>query len=211
MPTPHVIKQSEHLSKIAAQAGFRDYRTIWDDASNAELKKKRVNPHALLPGDVLQIPDKVLKEVSRATGMLHKFKVTTSPLKLRLKLRDFDNEPIKDTDCVLDVEGTKYDLKTDGDGLIEVDVAVTDEAGTLIVPSLDLEIPVQIGHLDPYDEESGWLGRLINLGYCDDHLGSSSEDDLISDIEEFQCDYDLKVTGVFDDATKSKLKEVHGV
>jgi N-acetylmuramoyl-L-alanine amidase len=210
MPTAHTIQQGEHLSKIAAQYGFFDYKTIWDHASNADLKKKRVNPHALLPGDVLQIPDKNPKQVSKPTTALHKFKVARGKLKLRLKLRDFDNEPIANTDCELEIEGKKQSLTTNGDGLIETDVEPTAEAGKLVVPSLDLEIPVQIGHLDPHDEESGWLGRLINLGYGDDGFGASSEEALRADIEEFQCDHDLKVTGELDDATKAKLKEVHG-
>jgi N-acetylmuramoyl-L-alanine amidase len=210
MATPHTIKQGEHLSKIAAQYGFFDYRTIWDHGSNAELKKKRVNPHALLPGDVLQIPDKTDKKVTRPTTAQHKFKIARAPLKLRLKLRDFDNEPIAGADCELEIEGKTIKLTTDGDGLIETDVEPTAESGRLVVPSLDVEIPVQIGPLDPHDEESGWLARLHNLGYGDDGLGASSEEARRADIEEFQCDYDLKVTGELDDATKAKLKDFHG-
>lgn len=210
MPIAHTIQQAEHLSNIAAKYGFYDYLTIWDHPDNADLKKKRGNPHALLPGDVLQIPDKVEKNASCGTAKRHTFKIKRSPLKLRLVLRDFDNEPMADTDCELEIEGSRIPLKTDGDGLVETEVPPTAESGVLYVPSLDMEVAVRIGHLDPHDEESGWLGRLINLGYADDHLGSSSEEDLRSDIEEFQCDYELDVTGVLDAATKAKLKEVHG-
>lgn len=207
---PHTIQQGEHISRIATQYGFRDYHTIWNDGANAELKEKRLNPNVLLPGDVLEIPDKQVKKVSRPTTKLHKFTLAKAPLKLRLVLRDFDNEPVVDTDCELAIEGTTFKLRTDGDGLIEQDVEPTAESGRLIVPSMDVDVPIKIGHLDPHDEETGWLGRLINLGYADDVLGTSSAEDLQSDIEEFQCDHKLKVTGILDDATKAKLKEAHG-
>jgi len=210
MATSHTIQQGEHISKIATKYGFRDYRTIWNDGRNAALKKKRVNPNVLLPGDELQIPDKQVKTVPGATTKRHTFRLARAPLKLRLVVRDFDNEPIANTPCELEIEGTKYHLTTNGDGLIEKDVEPTAETGRLVIPSLDLDVPVKIGHLDPHDEETGWLGRLINLGYGDDRLGTTSAEDLQSDIEEFQCDYGLKVTGILDEATKAKLKDTHG-
>lgn len=210
MATAHTIRQGEHVSKIATQYGFYDHLTIWNDGRNAALKKKRVNPHALLPGDELQIPDKKVKMVPGSTTKRHTFKLSKAPLKLRLVVRDFDNEPIANTDCELEIEGTKYPLTTNANGLIEQDVEPTAEVGHLVVPSWNIEVPIRIGHLDPHDEETGWLGRLINLGYGDDRLGTTSEEDLRSDIEEFQCDHGMKVTGVLDDATKTKLKEIHG-
>jgi LysM repeat protein len=210
MATSHTIQQGEHISKIAAKYGFRDYRTIWNDGRNAALKQKRVNPNVLLPGDELQIPDKQVKTVPGSTTKRHTFKLAKAPLKLRLVLRDFDNEPIADTECELEIEGAKYKLKTDAAGLIEQDVEPTAEKGRLVVPSLDIDVPVNIGHLDPHNEETGWLGRLINLGYGDDQLGTTSEEDLRSDVEEFQCDHHMKITGILDDATKAKLKEIHG-
>jgi hypothetical protein len=112
--------------------------------------------------------------------------------------------------CELEIDGTTYSLTSDGDGLVEQDVAATAEHGRFRVPSLDLDLPIKIGHLDPSDEESGWLGRLINLGYTDEALGTTDPRELQSDIEEFQCDFGLKVTGVLDEATKAKLKQIHG-
>jgi N-acetylmuramoyl-L-alanine amidase len=210
MPISHTVQQGEHISRIAAKYGFLDYHTIWDDPSNAALKKRRVNPNVLHPGDQLQIPDKMPKTAPGETALRHTFKLRRTPLKLRLVLRDFDNEPVANTPCELEIEGTKHQLKTNGDGLIEKDVAATAETGRLIVPSLDVEVAIQIGHLDPPEEETGWLARLMNLGYGDDRLGTTSAEDLLSDVEEFQCDYKLKVTGILDDATKAELKKIHG-
>ena len=65
MSSVHTVVQGEHLSGIANKYGFTSYKTIWDHAQNAELKKKRQNPNVIFPGDELFIPDKGQKEESR--------------------------------------------------------------------------------------------------------------------------------------------------
>jgi len=210
MATSHTIRQGEHISRIAREHGFADYLIIWNDPANDALKKKRPNPHVLLPGDVLYIPDKQVKSVERPTTDRHTFQLARPTLKLRLVLRDFDNVPVPNAACELDVEGTTYQLTTTGEGLIEQDIPATAENGRLRVDSLDIDVPLKIGHLDPPDEETGWLARLTNLGYTDDRLGTIDPQELQSDIEEFQCDFGLKVTGKPDGPTRAKLKQVHG-
>jgi N-acetylmuramoyl-L-alanine amidase len=209
MPS-YTIRQGDHLSRVALQFGFRDYRLIWDDPQNAELKQKRGNPNVLLPGDVLFIPPRQQKTETRPTTDLHVFKLKGPMLMLRLVVRDFDNEPVANADCELEVEGRKFALQTDGKGKIEQAIAATAENGVLRIPSLDLELPVKIGHLDPADEDSGWRQRLINLGYYAGAVEDSEEARLRNAIEEFQCDYGLKVTGELDNATRAKLKDQHG-
>ena len=53
----HTVEQGEHLSSIAAKYGFQKVATIWDHPDNAGLKSKRKNPHILLPGDKVVIPE----------------------------------------------------------------------------------------------------------------------------------------------------------
>jgi N-acetylmuramoyl-L-alanine amidase len=210
MATSHTIKQGEHISRVARLYGFRDYRTIWNHSTNSALKKKRVDPHVLLPGDELHIPDKEVKGESRPVDERHTFRIVTQMLKLRLVVQDLDNVAVPNAACELDIEGSTYHLTTNADGLIEHDISPTDENGRLRVPALDIDVPLKIGHLDPHNEETGWLGRLINLGYSDDRLGAADPADLQSAIEEFQCDFGLKVTGILDEPTKAKLKQAHG-
>ncbi len=207
MATSHTVKQGEHLCRIAAQYGFPDSRTIWDDSQNAELKKLRKNPNILLPGDVVKIPEKKGKKVAIQTGQTHRFRLSTPVLKLHIAIKDFDNEPVKDADCVLEIEGTSHKVKSDAQGVVMHAIPATAEKGKLRIPHLGIEIPLKIGHLDPIEEASGWKARLINLGY---YAGEKSDLRLRYAIEEFQCDYKIKITGEFDDATKAKLKEVHG-
>ena len=214
MPIAHVVQQGEHLSQLAERYGFYDYRTIWDDAANAELKKLRVSPNVLMPGDVVQIPDKQQKSVARPTTKVHTFIVTSSPLLLRLALKDFGNEPLIGTTCVLTIDGSSTTLTTDGDGRIEMPITSAMTKATLsfedpLVP-FDIEIPIQIGHMDPVEETSGQKARLSNLGYITRPIDEVDDTFLEHVIQEFQCDFGLKVTGTCDGATQAKLKALHG-
>lgn len=206
----YTVQQGDHLSSIAAKFGFADFRTIWNHPNNATLKNQRKDPHVLLPGDTIHIPDRQEKTEKAPTTKVSRFVVQSQKLTLRLVVKDFDDRPIADTACELEIDGVVYPLRTDGKGLLEKEIPRTAQGGTLRIPELDLEIPVKIGHLDPLDEDTGWRARLINLGY---HAGPIDSRDPVSlryAIEEFQCDQKLKVTGVMDAATRARLKQMHG-
>jgi N-acetylmuramoyl-L-alanine amidase len=210
MPS-HSVEQGEHLSEIALKYGFAKYQTIWDHPQNAALKKKRVNPNVLFPGDVIFIPKSAYKELPCATGEKHKFVVPGSPpLTLRVIVRNRKGMPLADAYCELTIEGATYKLKTDGNGLIERQIPATAKIGKLRVPEMQIESPLKIGHLDPIDEQSGLLGRLRNLGYYRGPMEEVDKDELKSAIEEFQCDFGLKVDGDAGPKTQAKLKELHG-
>ena len=208
MPVSHTVKQGEHLSKICDKYGFADYRTVWDHPDNAELKRKRENPNILYPGDKLVIPDKQSQQESGATEQRHQFRLNRHPLMLRLVIRDQDGEPITDTECTLQVDGKEYELTTDGDGRIEQEITPRAESGVLTI--LGVEMPVEIGHLDPVEEHSGQEDRLDNLGYAATGGNAGDGEKFLSAVEEFQCDHDLTVDGICGSKTQAKLLEVHG-
>jgi hypothetical protein len=198
------------MTGIAQQYGFRDYHTIWDHPDNEQLKQERVDPHVLYPGDTVVIPDKAPRNESRPTDKSHRFRVASKPLKLRIALKDFDNQPITGTACVLTVDGTVYQLTSDGDGITETPIPKGATGGVLKIPDMDIEHPLKIGFLDPLVEDSGWQGRLVNLGYYAGAVGDNDAEQMRYAIEEFQCDHALKVTGELDGATPAKLKQEHG-
>jgi hypothetical protein len=219
MGTYHTVVQGEHLSSIAKKYGFSTYKTIWDHAQNAELKKKRQNPNVIFPGDRLFIPDKGEKEESRSTEAKHRFELKTDRLKLRLVLEDLYEKPIANAKCELQIENEELKLTTDGQGKIERDIKPTDEKAFLIIRDLqtpinEILIPIKIGHLDPVDEISGQKARLNNLGYFAGPLEGRSEEEnkalFPSAVEEFQCDHSLTVDGKCGPITQAKLKQVHG-
>ena len=210
MPT-YTIVEGDHLSSIAANAGFRDYNTVWQHPNNADLRTQRPDPHVLFPGDVLFIPDKETKFEPAATAKLNPFVVPASRLKLRLVLKDFDGLPMPGLACEVHIAGATYSLTSNGDGLIETSIPPGAHEGILKVDDLDLEVPIKVGFLDPHEGESGWKARLINLGYLQKNPDQPlNETRWAHALEEFQCDHGLKLTGQPDDATKNKLKDLHG-
>jgi hypothetical protein len=206
----YTITQGDHLSGIAQKFGFADFETIWNHGNNQALKNKRKDPHVLYPGDQVFIPDRNVKTVSVPTTKVHRFRTTTKPLLLRIALKDFDDKPIANTACELDVEGKTQKLTTDADGQIQAKIPKTAQKGMLRVPELDMEVPIKIGHLDPVEEDSGWQARLINLGYHAGPVGDTDQERIGYAIEEFQCDHQLAVTGKLDPGTRAKLKDAHG-
>ena len=210
MPVTHIVKQGEYLSKIAAQYGFVSYKTIWEDAANAALRAKRKNnPNILFPGDQIVIPDREEKTESAGTDSLHKFEFRGDRLVLRLRVRDAEDQPIRNTPAVFTVEGDRREMVTNTDGQVERPIPRTADDGSLVVTNI--EIPVKIGHLDPVDTISGQQARLNNLGYFAGPLDGSDALARRSAIEEFQCDHPpLRVDGDCGTKTQQKLKEVHG-
>jgi N-acetylmuramoyl-L-alanine amidase len=209
----HVVVQGEHLAAIAEKAGFRDAMTVWNAPENAALRKARDNPDVLAPGDVIYVPEKEPKTVPRSTDQFHPFVAKIDALKLRIVLLDFDNKPLANVPATLSVEGKSFELVSNGTGLIQQAIPRTAKTGRLLVKDLAIDLSLQIGHLDPVEEESGWRARLVNLGY---YRGWVSDDGEVADkffswaLEEFQCDTGLKVTGKPDAATLAKLKQAHG-
>lgn len=210
MAQNYSVQPGDHLAGIAARFGFSDFQTIWNHPNNAALKSKRQNPHVLAPGDVVHIPDKQQKKVPAPTTALHKFQTKRKSLMICLAVKDFDNNPLANVNCILEIDGAVVNLKTDGQGVLKHKIAATAKGGSLKIPDLEIELPVQIGFLDPVEETAGYQARLINLGYYPYPFGAEDEALMRNAIEEFQCDFKLSVTGVLDDTTRNKLKEAHG-
>ena len=203
----HIVKQGEHLTRLAEMFGFRDPDTIWNDGANASLKKQR-DPNVLFPGDVIEIPDMEQRVEPGVSGRYHKFVVPSKTLRLHLRLHDENHEPLANTECELHIDGEVRKLTTKGDGSIDEVIPFLAEEGQLVVQ--DESYRVAIGHLDPLEEESGVMARLINLGYYLGHSSAVDEYQLRSAIEEFQCDHGLTVDGKCGASTRAKLKAVHG-
>lgn len=208
MPKVHVVRQGEYLSKIASENGFSSHKAIWDHPENAELKNKRGNPNVLFPGDRIFIPDKEIKEEPCAGEQRHRFRYHGEVLMLRIVVKDAEDQPIADTSCELRLGLTKYPLTTDSNGRIEQRIPMNATSGKLTIQ--DTEIPLEIGRLDPVEEPTGWQSRLHNLGYNAGPMGCIKEQRIRLAVEEFQCDFGLKVDGDCGPNTQAKLKEIHG-
>ena len=71
---------------------------------------------------------------------------------------------------------------------------------------------MSVGRLNTVDDttEAGWKARLYNLGFLTDPTLDDTDGEVVFALQDFQAEHLLDVSGAFDDATKSKLKDVHG-
>jgi hypothetical protein len=211
----HTVTQGECISSIAARFGFADYRTIYDDGANADLRRDRPNPNQLLPGDVVFVPERDTTERDCAADQRHRFVVKRSKVRLRLVLKDADG-PIANRPYVLVVDG-QPDARgsTDGNGLIEQPVPVKATEGELRLQRAGdaasgfLVWRLRLGSLDPHDKVSGAQARLNNLGYfcgkVDGICGPRTQKALRS----FQERHGLTQSGKVDAATAAALQSGH--
>jgi hypothetical protein len=204
----HEVKQGEHITRIAHQYHFANFKTVWDDPLNKALKEVRKNPHILLPGDVVRIPAREMRIEDAATGQRHTFEGDLTVLLLKIRMIDYQREAVAGAECRLEIEGAAETLTSDGDGKIEKRIDPPDEMAKLTVS--DAEYSIRIGHLDPVEEESGLAARLNNLGYHVPPADERDDDELKSSIEEFQCDFKMKVDGENDAELRGQVVDEHG-
>jgi hypothetical protein len=200
------VEPGDHLSGIAAASGFDDYTVVWNRPENADLKSLRQYPHELVPGDKVYIPEIKDTPVSKPTGAKHTFTLQVSPLKLQVKVLKLSLKPLASGPCTLDgVTET-----TDGGGLVQEPIDKSARAAFLSVQGADLAL--QVGRLAPIDDPSdaGWKARLFNLGFLLDPEAEDGDEELRIALQDFQAEYQLQVTGAFDDPTKTQLQQIYG-
>jgi hypothetical protein len=168
----HVVKEGEHLTGICVKHGFSDMRYVYDHPLNASLKSMRPNPNQLVAGDVVEIPPLRSRVVGCATNGRHLFRVKQPMVDLHLVLRGARGEPLKDQPYTLQFAEISLTGTTDGDGALKHLVPAAADAGLLRLERIGIEMPIQVGHLDPHvngeDQShvvSGAQARLRNLGY----------------------------------------------
>jgi N-acetylmuramoyl-L-alanine amidase len=204
----YIVRQGDDLQSIAYE-NCMWWETIWQHPDNAELKRARENPNQLLPGDVVNIPDKQKKEEEVSTEQKHRFKRKGLPAKLRLKILD-DNEPRANEPYTLVIEGKTINGNTDQEGCLEVSILPNAKSCKLLLGDDQDEYVFELGSIDPLNETTGIQQRLNNLafdsGSVDGAFGSQTE----AALRGFQEQYGLTANGKLDATTQQKLKQICG-
>ncbi len=208
MPQKHKVVEGEGISKIAQNYGFF-WETVWNYPGNAELRRLRPNPELLLPGDIVEVPDKRQKEVACATDSSHSFVLKGVPARLVIRLLDEDGDPRANEPYQLVVDGAIRSGETDGDGMIREAVPPNAVGGTLRLHGGRETYEVSFGRIDPLDTVSGAQSVLSNLGYRDLTVSGVLDDVTRQALTDFQRKHHLPLTGEPDAATAAALASVY--
>jgi hypothetical protein len=202
---PYTVRQGDHLVGLADRFGF-DPDEVWSHPKNEPTRTARKDdPHMLLPGDILYLPDPEASWLAVNVGQTNSFVVEEHTVAVRCQFV-VNGAPLKgEPYTVTGADVTPGSL--DGDGVFSAEADASVVALTISFPKRNEAYVLQVGHLDPPDTPSGQRMRLGMLGLygagayscCDD------ERDLEFGIRRFQHTQDLPLTGAWDEATSTKM------
>ncbi|MFQ5806158.1 MAG: peptidoglycan-binding protein [Phycisphaerae bacterium] len=205
----HQVRQGECISSIAKDTGHY-WKTIWNDSANAQLREVRQDPNVLRTEDRLRIPEIRPKQEPCTAEMRHRFVRRGEPAMVRLRVLMEDDQPRANQPYTLEIGGQTYQGTTDPNGQLQAPIPGNAQRGKLTVGPDNVVFKLSLGVLDPITELSGVQGRLNNLGFnvgrADGVLGSKTK----AALRHFQRSNGLEPTGRPDQATRDKLKQVHG-
>ena len=203
------LQQGDCLSSIALSNGF-DPTTVWEHGNNSDLRDRRTNPNALLPGDSLFVPEIEEKQADAPTDKLTTFKLTVGPIRLRVRLTRH-TKPRADEAYKLELDdGVTLEGSTDGDGWIDQPISITAKSGKLSLREGKEVHELKLGHLDPHDEPTGVQARLRGLGFYFGEIDGKIGPKTKAALRRFQEAQGLSITGEADDDTASALRDAYG-
>lgn len=204
------VGPGECMSSIALDKGYY-WRTIWDHPPNSELKSIRKDPNVLLPKDRVTLPKKNEKQEGGATEMRHRFVRRGEPSRFRFQAK-VEDEPLRNSEYVLTVDGKKQEGVTDAEGWIDVDLPGNAHSGELVITceGQEYRFALNLGHMEPVTEVAGVQKRLQNLGFPPGPIDGIMGPKTRSAIAQFQKSQGMEATGQLDEATRQKLQKAHG-
>jgi hypothetical protein len=203
------LQQGECLSTVALSRGF-DPQTVWEHGDNADLRERREDPNALMPGDALFVPELEEKEEPVDTDTLKTFQLSVGPIRLRVRLtRHGEARPGEAYTLELD-DGVTIEGETDDEGWLDEPISITATSAKLSLREGKEVHELKLGHLDPHDEPTGIQARLRGLGFYFGEVEGEIGPKTRAALRRFQKANDLGVTGEADDATISALRDAYG-
>jgi hypothetical protein len=213
---PYVVQQGDYLAKLAARYSF-DATEVWDDPANKDLRDNGRTPELLCPGDVLFVPAEPPPHLPLVVGGANRFSAKAQASVTVSVVFHRDGAPIAGEAFRAKGVGYEQEGKSDGDGLVKLDVTTLDELIEVSFERLGLRYSVRVGHLDPANEPSGQHQRLANLGYLPPSCAFDDNTDTLFTPEflrkaalfDFQRAQGLTATAEVDDATVAALERAH--
>lgn len=217
MSIRYAVQQGDCIESIAHAFGFFP-ETIWNHSANASLKNLRQYHTVLMPGDIVIIPDRQLKEEIRPTGARHRFRRKGVPTLYTVQLLD-DDDPRAYVEYTFECMGKIVEGETNDEGWVVEWIPPDAVTAKLTMHDNGTLYEIEFGRLDPVTEESGLRARLINLGYMNPATAREDDSDPVGDSSQamseaicaFQRDYGLDPTGVPDAVLHRMMVNVYGV
>jgi hypothetical protein len=215
VPTSFTVSLGDCIGSLARQSGFPDHTKIYDDGANATLKADRPNPNVLAEGDVVSVPDLVVKQAAAAADAKHGFKAKLPAALLRVVVQDDAGTAIAGKKYKLTVGAAVFEGKTAADGKIEHPIAPDAKAGTLELwfkegAGIDgLKIDLELGSLEHESKDRACQARLLNLGFDCGGTGGTVDDATKAALRGFQKQASIPINGNLDAATRDKLRVLH--
>lgn len=206
-----VARRGDCVTSIAAAHGIGDPRQITDHPANRELfQDTRRRQGVLLPGDVVTVPLRT-NEHTIFQDSTHNFRVTMPRVRLRLRIEKPEGGAYADEDVRLHWPGVANpkQARTDGDGLLDVPVPAAARSVRVDLLSLKRALDVQLGDMDPSDDDRGIKKRLVNLGYLARAEGLSVQE-YEAAVAKFREDQGLTEGALMDDELFDALERAHG-
>lgn len=210
MPKRHVVEEGEGVSAIAFRYGFAP-ETVWNDPGNEELRARREDMDILSPRDVVVIPDKRLKEETRATGAVHRFQRKGVPAILRVQVTVNGQIRAKEPFTVIVDDSYSYSDVTDEEGVLEAPLSPAARRAVVTVGPDGHRFELEVGGVRPISTLAGVRSRLNNLGYDCGEIDAPEGDEATREaVLAFQRDMGLVESGDWrDEAFAEALRNVH--
>lgn len=211
----YTVRQGDCIESIAYDHGL-PWESLWDHAKNSALRELRKVHSALAPGDVVFVPERVVREVECATSQRHTFRGKGIPSRLRIRFVDHLGAP-RAAEYVLVLAGKRTSGTLD-DGWVDAPMMPDVARGTVELRWQEdgeerVEAHVlELGHLDPLATVTGVQARLFNLGYYHGPIDGEAGEAFELAVVRFQLDHldeGLDPLGVVDDATRAALGQAH--
>lgn len=204
----HVARQGDHLERIAYRFGAAP-DAIWGAPENAKLRELRGDGHILCPGDLVFVPKRrEPQQADLAVGSTNQFTTRVPRTKVSVTLTS-GGEPLAGEPFRV-VEAPAVTGQTTGEGEASFEVPVALRRVRVVLTRLGIELPLDVGGLDPLHETTGVQMRLRHLGHhhgpVDGRLGEATR----AAVKAFQRASGLVPSGVPDAATLAALREAHG-
>jgi len=206
----HSVRQGESILSLSRQYGVPADK-ILNHANNRQLKQSQRDRGILYPGDQLVIPEIELKEELCATDRRHRFCCSNRNVFLRVRFMK-KNEPRAGEPFLLRAGTREIRGHLDNDGWLVARIPADAEEATVLLGegARQEKFELRVGHLDPISESRGVQQRLNNLGFLCGEENDEINDATAEAIRMFQAKHGLTQTAEFDDATRTRLREVYG-